>query len=80
VSRSRKCGSIHPLLHAPSWRSTWTSLPLLCINREKVGIQNLLIEPEEKGLQLFGHEIGLDKTKIPRRSIELKFKGKGLAG
>jgi hypothetical protein len=28
VPRSRKCGSIHPLPHTPSWWSTGTTLPL----------------------------------------------------
>jgi hypothetical protein len=36
----------------------------------------VLIESKEKQLQLFGHVIGLDKTNIPRRSLELKFKGR----
>jgi hypothetical protein len=42
----------------------------------EVGILSLLIELEEKRLQLFAHVKRMDRAIIPRRALELKFKGR----
>jgi hypothetical protein len=43
----------------------------------EAGIQNLLIELEEKWLQWFGFVRGMDTTGLPRRVLQYKFKGRG---
>jgi hypothetical protein len=44
--------------------------------RKKIGILNLLTELEDKLLQCFGHVMRMHRTRIPRKALELEFKGK----